>query len=69
MAMTEKGLAFCDFASTNLQIPSRENPHIKPTMTAVESSKRKSGTIKVEAKTNLDKKVKIVDSQISFALC
>ncbi len=50
-------------------MPSSEKPHIKQTMTAVERLKRRSGTIKVDAKTNLDRKVKIVDSHISFALC
>ena len=56
-AITGRGLVFCALAIKKLNPPSKERPHNTPIMMAVESLKRKSGTIKEEAKTNLDRKV------------
>ena len=46
-----------------------DNPQITLIKIAVESSRIKTGTINVNAKTNLDKKVEIVDSHISLVVC
>ncbi len=46
-----------------------EKPHITLAIIAVESENNKNGTINVNAKTNLDRNVLIVDSQISLVEC
>lgn len=50
-------------------MPNKSIPQIMLAMTPVERLKIKKGTIKVNAKTNLKKKVEKVDSQTSLSVC
>jgi hypothetical protein len=56
-ATTGQALTFSALAIRKLKPPSKKKPHSTPIIMAVESLKRKSGTIKEEAKRNLEKKV------------
>lgn len=67
-AITFHGLAFAALAILKLKIPKSKNPQITLIITAVESSKIKTGTTNVKAKINLAKNVEIVDCQTSFAV-